>query len=210
MFEAIKYEVGDNMGGVNKLFVCPAHLLIYGDVLNGYLLNLAFANGGEWLEILCTQGSIQGTETNSATEAGDLKALAIEAVIAKQTPEKQIALESLKNVPCVVAFVDNNGFTKIAGSPSEPLFISTNNTTGAEQDSRNQSSISFTGNSTQSIPYLEGYANFNLTDSGELEFDNAMDPSLEASINEAGELILNGINSSKYTIDSTGNLSYNG
>lgn len=211
MFKAIVHEVLENMGGNNRLFVCPAHLINMPDSIDQLITDaITFNAGGEWFEIKCVEDTLQARQADSASNQGESITTTINGIVAKNTLDSLQATFHLLGVPMVAFVADNNGINRLCGSKEEPLYISTNRTTGGQAADRNQISITLEGDSIAGWNHMNAPVSVSINTNGELEFDNSSDPTLDAYINNAGELVLSGPNANLYELDTNGNLIYNG
>ena len=136
---------GDNMGGVVKIWARPESNVnsIELDTDNVYNLNLDTTDN--IYAIYCSHESISFNEPEKDSDAGKYYEPELSAVIPKDTPSIQAALDYLKDRKWLLVYLDNNEYYKLAGEINSPLEFTSKFVTGKETQSLNHHSITFFG-----------------------------------------------------------------
>jgi len=117
VLSAIGAPVGDNLGGVQEIYLLPQAALVRDPIRNGPAIvgDLVLRPGAEWYPlraVLDTAGFDQGfsEDRNQGLYAGKLAGF-----VAEDSPELAAALLKYRNVRLVLLYRDGNGRLKLAG-----------------------------------------------------------------------------------------------
>lgn len=211
-FQNIDRPTGKNVGGVVRMLACPVDNLQTTNIRvvrgTGYVnVPILLKDGKQWIEFKHQPRSLKHKETT----AGDLFKDEVRWNLGKDEPVKVDQLTRMRKQRWVVLILNQNNQWIILGTPKEPaVFEWTERDQGDGPTKYNGYKCMFSLTRNVAAPFYRVYATFYINDEGELVFDNTFDPSLSASVNSEGELVLTGPNAGLYEINEEGYLIYTG
>lgn len=137
----------DTIGGIEKIWFIPVDdIAALGDVILNELQNITFASGKEWLTLYGTFKSKEFSEQKKETKYG----IRFERSLQLFYPGYSVGvIQQLEEMKCnrfLVAYKDNNGLYKIAGTLENPLNFTYKLSTGKSGSDAQGIEMEFYGN----------------------------------------------------------------
>jgi len=147
----------DTLAGINKFWFTPAdNIGAMGDVINNQLQGLSFTSGNDWLTGFGVYNTRSFSEQKKETAAGIYFARSFKMFYPGFSQAVINQLELMKLRRFIIAFKDNNGLFKIAGTPDNPLNFTYKLRTGKSGSDAQGIEIEFYSNARSRIMSVAG------------------------------------------------------
>jgi hypothetical protein len=121
----------NSMGGVNQFWFIPVNdIASFGDIILGELQGLELKSGKSWLSVYGVFSSKQFAENKKETKGGIIFERSFSLFYPGLSVDVLSQLEEMKGTRFVIAYKDNNGLYKVAGTADNPLNFTYNIGTG--------------------------------------------------------------------------------
>jgi hypothetical protein len=150
--------VGDNLGGVQEVYLLPQAALLRSPVRSGSRIvgNLALRPGAVWYPLRAVLDTAGFDEAFTTDRSQGLHAGRLQGTIAEDTPELARALLQYRNVRLVVLYRDRNGQLKLAGDATSWYLLSYTLETQQLVPGRNGYQVELTGSTRQPALFYAG------------------------------------------------------
>lgn len=144
-----------NPGGLRQLRVWPAaNVQLPAYVGSSLLVPMTVRDPGNYADVYFLPDSAGFTEPVADDAQGDLYKPSLQLLVARDAPDLAEAIARLAQVRYfVAAYADNNGLTKLVGTPDYPLRFAAGLETGKRPLDRNGYALSFSGLAPAPAPF---------------------------------------------------------
>jgi len=150
--------VGDNLGGVQEVYLLPQAALLRSPVRSGSRIvgNLSLRPGAVWYPLRAVLDTAGFDESFTTDRSQGLHVGRLQGTLAEDTPELAQALLSYRNVRLVVLYRDRNDQLKLAGDATSWYLLSYTLETQQAVPGRNGYKLELVGSTRQPALFYAG------------------------------------------------------
>lgn len=139
-------ETEENMGGARLVKYAPVpRFTALPPGIQGHVIGTpTWAGTLQWNTLTATEDTASFDEDEERRDGGPFWRNRFTAVVAGDTGDRRMTMDSLARVPVIAEVLDNNGVLRRMGELLDPAYITVSHTTGGGAAARNQWSVEIT------------------------------------------------------------------